>query len=419
MGFACARAPRWYGGVKPHLPVMLMSDIYKNSISILKDLVKFDTTSRNSNLDIVEYIGRYLKAHGADLDFVMNAENTKANIIARLGPDVPGGILLSGHTDVVPVGDLKDWASDPFTLREAGDRFYGRGSTDMKGFLACVLAAVPEWSTLTLAKPIYMVFSYDEEVGCKGVPWAVQALKQRGIKPDLCIVGEPTNMQVAHAHKSRADINIEFNATGGHASKVNDADTTCANMLAVGFIAALNGAQAELRPLLGSDILGDASFAVTRWQTSDTHNVIAPHTHIHLDYRGRPGLGAETIEQALAPVAARAIESYLSARHGKATIELKAAVGNNGFACTDKDALALAAQLAGTTEAGVVKYVCEAAVFSQFGFAKTVICGPGSINQAHMTDEFIDGSELRACLGMMGRIGNYARTPIAPHQLAA
>lgn len=391
----------------------------EKEIKLLRNLVNFNTTSSVSNASLIDYVCDQLDPiPGVDVAVVDNGCDPsdpdtgilKAALVVRMGPKVPGGIMLSAHTDCVPV-NVSEWHTPPFTLTEHDGRLYGRGSTDMKGFIACALAEMPSWGRMDLQKPIYLVLSYDEEIGCLGVDGALRVLKMNGIEPDLCIVGEPTEMQVAFAHKTRADINLLFSGTGGHASKIEDPGITCANTLAAGFLTHLKDNWDFVAPELHKNgVVSTPTFAPTAWQTPATHNVIAARTAVHLDYRGAPGITAEKIAEVFRRQAQTVLEQVRQIKTGRMDIGVQVRIGNKGFFCEEQDALALAQELSGGGRLVAVDYVCEAAKFSEAGFTRTVVCGPGSIKQAHQPNEFVEISQLAACARMMKGIGAYCGT---------
>ncbi len=374
-------------------------------IEILNDLVAFDTTSRNSNLMLIDYIRAKLSVcAGVRTHLDMNADGTKANLIASIGPEVDGGVLFSGHTDVVPI-DGQQWDSDAFTLTQKDGLLYGRGTTDMKGFVACVLSQVEAWSKSDLQKPIHLVFSYDEEVGCKGVITAINYLKAQGVKPDLCIVGEPTEMQLAVAHNSRAKIWFDATATGGHASKYNDPTITSAHDVMTTLAGTLMRARQDYGVVLGDEMLGNASMASTGVKTIYTNNVIPAAFENHYDFRGRPGITAAALENYFSHTAQAAVVEYktLMGKSGHADLKVRVELANPGFKCTDDAAIKLGQLFVGNGEAITVPYVCEAARFWEAGFVKTIVVGPGNILQAHQPNEFIDPAQLKACNDFLNR----------------
>ena len=194
-----------------------MTVLLDSSINILRDLISFDTTSRHSNLPLINHVADYLSDHGLLPRIIPSEDGTKANLFCTIGPDVSGGVVLSGHSDVVPV-DGQDWSTDPFALTEKGGRLYGRGTADMKGFIACALAQVPQLIELDLSRPMHLAFSYDEEVGCLGVGRMINVILSELPRSAAVIVGEPTDMQVAGAHKGICGITTTIRGREAHSS---------------------------------------------------------------------------------------------------------------------------------------------------------------------------------------------------------
>ncbi|NBO19871.1 MAG: acetylornithine deacetylase, partial [Proteobacteria bacterium] len=189
----------------------MTDQISQSALALLTDLVGFNSVSSQSNLPLLEYVEKYLDAHGVWHTRVPAPEGPKSNLIARIGPEAPGGIVLSGHTDVVPVAG-QPWDTDPFTLTRKGSKLYGRGTSDMKSFLAVCLAMIPHWKTLNLKRPFWLAFSYDEEVGCLGVPHLLSHMTAKLPRPAFAVIGEPTLMQVVTAHKGV--LSFETTVTG-------------------------------------------------------------------------------------------------------------------------------------------------------------------------------------------------------------
>ncbi|PZR43083.1 MAG: acetylornithine deacetylase, partial [Stutzerimonas stutzeri] len=187
------------------------------SREMLEQLVAFNTTSRESNLALIEFVGRYLTGLGVDYELIHNAEGSKANLYARLGPPGHGGVMLSGHSDVVPV-DGQNWSVPPFALTERDGKLYGRGTADMKGFIACILAAIPHFLAQPLAQPLHLAISYDEEVGCLGVRTLLDALSARADKPAICLIGEPTELQPVLGHKGKLGVRCEVQGAACHSA---------------------------------------------------------------------------------------------------------------------------------------------------------------------------------------------------------
>ena len=192
-------------------------DRLENTLDLLRRLIAFPTVSADSNLEMIDELAGRLDDAGARVDLFPDGSGTKANLFATLGPDVDGGLVLSGHTDVVPVAD-QDWTSDPFALRESGGRLFGRGACDMKGFIAAATVAAKEFGTLNLTRPLHFAFTYDEEVGCLGARSLVPELQKRGIRPAMAIIGEPTGMRVIEGHKGCCEYTVRFGGLEGHGS---------------------------------------------------------------------------------------------------------------------------------------------------------------------------------------------------------
>jgi acetylornithine deacetylase len=246
--------------------------VFLKTIEIMRELVGFDTTSRrngnsNSNMRLMNYVRDLINSPNIHSELVSNAqdEGQRANLIIRIGPEAPGGILFSGHTDVVTV-DNQNWISDPWQLRNDDKGwYYGRGTADMKGFIACVLAMAPVWAKANLVKPIYIVLSYDEEVGCTGIVSALDLLKKHGINPDISIIGEPTEMAVVRAHKSRGVVKLICEGTGGHAAKINDPTITSAAEITDVVSYHLWRNSAEINKRLGDDVVGGPATRKLSW----------------------------------------------------------------------------------------------------------------------------------------------------------
>ncbi len=386
-------------------------------IEILRDLVAFDTTSRNSNRPINDYIQAKLETcHGIKTWLVRDPIEDKANLIAQIGNDAPGGILFSGHTDVVPV-DGQEWDGNPFELTELADgKLRGRGATDMKGFVACVLSQAKLWSQMAqqgkLTKPIYMVFSYDEEIGCKGVISAIADLNARNINPDLCIVGEPTEMQVAVAHNARARAWVEASATGGHAATYQQADVTSASDIATLFHAKIIEARHDIGAVFGDDVLGKASLSSTGVQEALTNNVLPAASLKHYDFRGKPGTNPQHLKAYMDGKAQEVLDAFRADdRTAKASIDIRVELMNPGFKCTDDAAIKLACEFADNMNTITVPYVCEAARFWDAGFKNTVVLGPGNIKDAHQPNETIAREQLDRLMGTLRRITDYVTKP--------
>ena len=377
----------------------------------LERLIAFDTTSRRSNLELIEFAEQRLKACGAALYRVGNADGSKANLIARIGPETDGGVVLSGHTDVVPV-DGQAWSSDPFVLTRRGDRLYGRGTADMKAFLALALAAAPHFAAAGLARPVQMAFSYDEEIGCLGAPSLIQALVERGPRPAAVIVGEPTNMETVAGHKGIATFKVTVTGKEAHSSLTHLG--VSAIMEAAKLIAALTDIAADLAR--GADPASPfmpkgASLTIGQINGGTAVNILARECIFVFDLRAPPGVDARKVLAPVFDLAAR-LDTELKARSPEAGVRLEQRSMTPPMGPEPGGAAeVLARRLAGDNgPARVVSYAAEAGQFQEAGYS-TVICGPGSIEQAHQPDEYLEVSQLERGAAFMARLVEHLGGP--------
>jgi acetylornithine deacetylase len=366
------------------------------SEDILARLVAFDSTSRNSNIPIIEWVEHYLNQFNVPHQRIDYEEGKKTNLYATIGPDVAGGIVLSGHTDVVPV-DGQDWSSDPFTLIERDGKLFGRGSADMKGFLAVALALVPEMLQYDLRIPIHLAFSCDEEVGCKGVRPLVDYLKHRTSKPSAAIIGEPTLMKVVNGHKSAVRYSTEVTGHESH-SALTDRGVN-AIMVAAELIHEISRIREDLIAMGDPTKSYDPPYSTIHVGviSGGTANNIVPKTcSFNWETRLLPGFNEAYVPNRLNALARR-LEPAMKAVSGDSGIILEQANAVPGLAAEkDSPAEQLALHCSHTNSTHTVSYCTEAGLFQQAGIP-AVVCGPGSIEQAHKPDEFIAVSELRKC----------------------
>lgn len=370
------------------------------TLGLLEALVRFDTESTRSNLPLIDYVETWLRDLGVATVRVPNASGDKAALHALIGPAVDGGVVLSGHTDCVPVAG-QEWTSDPFVLRAEGGKLYGRGACDMKGFDACCLASVPMFMAAGLTKPIHLLFSYDEEVSCEG---SLDTIRKLGVdlpRPAACIVGEPTLMRVADGQKSIAT--YRTHVRGHEAHSAIPARGVSAIATAVDLIAQINAIGAEFRAMSQEASPFDPPYATVHVGTiagGTARNILARDCTFYWEYRGLPDM----------PIRA-AYDRFEQAadRHRKTTFanfsdcfidtliecEVPGLVPEAGSAAEQ-----LAKALTGQNETEAVSYATEAGQFQKAGIP-TVICGPGNIAQAHQADEFIAETELRGCLDFL------------------
>lgn len=364
-----------------------MPDLAAMARDILATLISFDTTSRNSNLQLIAWVEDYLAQHGVASTRVVNADASKANLYATVGPNVAGGIILSGHSDVVPV-DGQDWDSDPWVVTENDGLLHGRGTCDMKGFLALALAAVQLFKQG--AKPVHLAFSYDEEVGCLGAPAMIEAMAAGLPDPALAIIGEPTMMKVITGHKGITVHEVEILGHEAHSSLTHLG--LSANMVAVELMHDL----AELARGLWENAAPDSPFlpphatlTIGTMEGGTAANILARRARFVFDLRCPPDVDPQAI---LAPFKAKiaALDGEMKQAFPEAGVTINQLSDAPPMApAGSPEAEAFVRRLTGDNgPAGVVSYAAEAGQFQQAGFA-TVICGPGSIEQAHQPNEYL------------------------------
>lgn len=373
------------------------------SEQILAKLISFDTTSRNSNIPLIAWIEDYLdQFHVPHLRVDYEAGN-KTNLFATIGPDIAGGIVLSGHTDVVPV-DGQDWTTDPFTMVERDNNLFGRGTADMKGFIAVALSLVPEFLKLKLRIPIHLAFSCDEEVGCKGVRPLVDYLKHSAKKPSAAIIGEPTLMQVVNGHKSAVRFSTEVTGHEGH-SALTDQGVN-AIMVAGEIIHEINKIRENMIEMGDPSGRFDPPYSTIHIGviSGGTANNIIPKTcSFNWETRLLPGFDDTYVPSRINAVTKK-LEPAMKAVSPHAGIVVEQANSVPGLAAEkDSPAEQLALHCSHTNSTHTVSYCTEAGLFQQAGIP-AVVCGPGSIEQAHKPDEFIAVSELRKCEVFLRRL---------------
>ena len=364
-----------------------MPDLAATARDILATLIAFDTTSRNSNLELIAWVEDYLERHGVASTRVVSEDASKANLYATVGPDVEGGIILSGHSDVVPV-DGQEWHSDPWTVTERDGLLHGRGTCDMKGFIALALAAVPLFKGG--AKPVHLAFSYDEEVGCLGAPAMIEEMAAKLPKPALAIIGEPTMMKVITGHKGIAVHEVEILGHEAHSSLTHLG--LSANMVAVELmhdLAELARGLWENADAASPFVPPHATLTIGKMEGGTAANILARRAQFIFDLRCPPDVDPEAI---LAPFKAKiaALDREMKQAFPEAGVTITRLSNAPPMAPTgSQEAEAFVRRLTGDNgPAGVVSYAAEAGQFQQAGFA-TVICGPGSIEQAHQPNEYL------------------------------
>jgi acetylornithine deacetylase len=379
-----------------------------SAIAMIERLIAFDTTSALSNLALIDDVRTYLKGHGVESRLTYNDEKTKANLYATIGPKGAGGVVLSGHTDVVPVLG-QHWTSDPFKVRKADGRLFGRGTSDMKSFIAVALHLVPDLVKKTLKTPIHFAFSFDEEVGCHGARTLIKDIVDNLPKPRMVIVGEPTMMKLVNQHKGAAAYRVVVHGLEGHSSGPERGVN--ANFMAVRLISEILRIQDEL--IAKADPKNGfqppyPTFNVGTLKGGTAGNIIPNHCEFALELRVLPGETTDPIIERIKAFAANKLVPGMKAVFPAADIHFH----KHGeipplSPWPDSPAEALIRLLTGLNEAGAVPYGTEAGLFQESGMP-TVIFGPGDIAQAHQADEFIDVSQVEACETFMRKLFDWA-----------
>jgi acetylornithine deacetylase len=373
-----------------------------SALDLVRELIAFDTTSRDSNLALIDHAQTLLEKAGARCRRTYDASGLKANLFATIGPDEDGGFVLSGHTDVVPV-DGQDWSSDPFKPQVRDGRLYGRGACDMKGFVGTALALAPEIALAKLKRPIHFALSYDEEVGCVGVKGLLEDLKAQNLKPALAIIGEPTEMKIVGAHKGGAKLVTTCCGREHHSSGPEKGAN--AVMMAGEFVTLLDSVWDELRA--DADARFDPPHSTV--QATVIHggtavNILAREAEVTWEYRCLPNRDPNKIIERVKQRAAAEILPKYRRRAPEAALNTVLHAQYPGLAMDEESpAIRLARELTGANKIEAVAYGTEAGHFQTYGIA-AVICGPGSIEQAHRPDEFCALSELEACEAFLRKV---------------
>lgn len=374
-------------------------------VDLIRDLVAFPTVSHESNRDLLDYVSAFLARHGVESQIIWNEERTKGNLWATVGPADRPGVILSGHSDVVPV-EGQDWSSDPFALREADGRLYGRGTCDMKGFVGIALALVPDLVARDLKRPVHFAISYDEELGCTGVWSMVDHAAALPVRPALCIVGEPTGMRMVIGHKGGSCHKVTVTGLAAHSSLAPRA------VNAIQHAAAIIGEIGRIGEELASTGARDEDYdvahstmSVTTIRGGQAFNIIPETCAFDVDLRALPALDADAVIGRLARYADEAVLPRMRAVSPDASIRIDRVVNYPGFdVAFDHPGASFVNRLLRRNDYAKVAYGTEAGVFSTHGGIASVVCGPGSIEQAHKPDEYLDVSEVGKCADFLDRL---------------
>ncbi|MDF2097086.1 acetylornithine deacetylase [Aquibaculum arenosum] len=383
-----------------------MTDATLDPKEMIARLIAFPTVSSRSNLDLIDWVEERLTGLGARCRRTANAEGTKANLFASIGPDIPGGIVLSGHSDVVPV-EGQTWSSDPFTLTERDGRLYGRGTADMKSFLAIALALAPEFAARPLRRPIHLAFSYDEEVGCLGVGRLIEDMTANLPLPDLAIIGEPTDMRLVTGHKAIHAFRTSITGRPAHSSQPHRG---------AGAIFAA-GRMIEKLWQLGQEKRQETdprfeppwtTVQVGTIEGGTALNILPGACSFVWEYRSLPSEDATDIHRRMEAFAQEEVLPALREFAPEADIVTEPIAAVPPLRPEREGAAeALVRRLTGANESRMVAFTTEGGLFQQAGLS-TVVCGPGSIDQAHQPDEFIELSQVEACTAFLRRLADWA-----------
>lgn len=371
---------------------------------ILAKLISFDTTSRNPNKALIDYIANLLQEHGIESVLIPNEDNTKANLYATIGPADKPGIMLSGHTDVVPV-DGQDWTKPAFELTESDQKYYGRGTADMKGFVACALSAAINAHERRLVTPLHLAFSYDEEIGCVGVHSLLDMLQQAPVKPSMCIVGEPTSLTVATKHKGKTSILATCIGKEGHSALAPNALN--AIHLACDLVAIVRNKQEEIRNQCSADDLSDVPYTtvhVGRIHAGQALNIVPNHCTVNFEIRNDSADNPQAILDDIYQ-SAEALVQEAKKQATEAAINFDILNTYPGLNTgTDTQVVEFVKSLVGANDTSYVAFGTEGGLFSTQLNIPTVVCGPGSMAQGHKPDEFIEVEQMQRCEQMMQRL---------------
>ncbi|MGQ7959739.1 acetylornithine deacetylase [Pseudomonas sp. SP16.1] len=378
-----------------------------SSRDLLADLIAFDTTSRKSNLELIDYVRDYLAGLGVVCELDHNAERSKANLHARIGPAGAGGVMLSGHSDVVPV-DGQAWSVPAFELTERDGLLYGRGTTDMKGFIASVLAGVPRFLEQPLRLPLHIAISYDEEVGCLGVRSLVERLRASPERPAICLIGEPTEMRPVLGHKGKLAMRCQVHGAACHSAYAPQ------GVNAIEYAAKLIGKLGEIGAALAAPGRRDARFDPP-YSTVQTGlieggralNIVPADCQFDFEVRALPADDPQQVARELRAYAETELLPQMRAVSAASAIEFQALSAYPGLACDPQgEAAELLALLSGSRDFSTVAFGTEGGLFDEAGIA-TVICGPGSMEQGHKPDEFVSLQQLDACDALLARLARW------------
>ena len=375
---------------------------------ILETLVAFDTTSRNPNRPLIDWVADYLHQFGIDSTIVTDGDDGKANLLATIGPTDKPGVVLAGHTDVVPV-DGQEWSSDPFRLTERDGRLYGRGTADMKSWAALALARVPEFLEAPLRRPIHIALSYDEETTCLGAVSLGDAIAALPTRPALCVVGEPSGMRVVTGQKGCYCFNADFFGLAAHSSLapngVNAVEFACRF---VAFLSDLSAHYATEGPFVDGYDVPYTTVHTGICVGGTALNIVPEHCRVAFEFRNLPDHDASVIRDTILAYARETLEPDMKKVSDDARIEIDEWSGLPGYAVADDSpAVQVVRSLSGRNEDIKVTYFSEAGIYAERAAIPSLICGPGHIDQAHKPDEFVDLKQIAEGERFLDRLIGY------------
>jgi acetylornithine deacetylase len=384
-----------------------------NTLSILADCIAYPTVSTDSNLAMIDDIAARLEGCGARAEILKDASGTKANLFATLpakdGNALEGGVILSGHSDVVPVED-QNWSHDPFEMTEEDGRLYGRGTADMKGFIAACLDFAQTMKDQQLTRPLHFAFTHDEETGCLGAQDMIPELEQRGYQPSMAIIGEPTEMRVIEGHKGCCEYTTRFSGLPGHSS--NPEGGVNAAEYAARYIMKLIALREEMKSRAPQDSPFAPPYTTTNiggFRGGIAHNVIAQAAEVDWEFRPINREDFTYFKNSITDYANDVLLPEMRAGYADAEIITTVIAEIDGLEPMDEnEAKALMMALTGCNQAGLVPFGTEAGLFQKMGGESrisVVVCGPGSIDQAHKADEFISLEQISSCIEMLDGLG--------------
>ena len=382
----------------------IIEKVFPETKKILSELIKFQTVSGTSNIALIEYCEKKLSKVGATSFKTFDEAKKRVNLFSTVNGKSKvsgGGVILSGHTDVVPASP-KEWTSDPFIATEKNNKIYGRGSTDMKGFIACSLALAPYFASQNLKNPIHFSFTYDEETACQGAPVMIKELKKRNLNCSICIIGEPTDMKAVEAHKGCYEYSTHFTGLAGHGSNPDKGVNAIeyANL----FISELMRLREELKkrePKNSIFIPPYSTLQIGRIKGGLARNVIADQCSVDWELRPVDPEDGEFVNKNIDIYVKNNLLPKMKKVYPKANVQKEIIGEIIGFTKEEKsDAVNLICNLTGDNSRETVAFGTEAGLFQEIGIS-TVVCGPGSVKQAHTIDEYVSFEQLKLCLKML------------------